>query len=347
MSLNSCLKGYFTLDGCDGSAVGNSGFYLNRLLEGLEFKMLDFIADEQQSNFAGVWSDVQDRAIEMFGHDVRQELAKRYRLKSIAQSVDNQRNIDTSTTTTASAQLRGFILEQDDINDSTDTLSNSNMSQFYIQTIALYGSNYSGNVTYYIYDLDTGDTLKTGTIVSVANTWVSIDIYEYYDVKRVFVCYDATNVNSVSQSSVNLENALNCQYLGVELNGATASTGTPTTVTEGNDMFGLTAVWNVACKWDNLICQNLDNFKMAFAYCLGIEICNQRMYTSRLNEFTIFDREQSAGLKQLYLVKYKGGILDDIEYQGLLTQSIQGVNINKHDACIECDADIMFAESLP
>lgn len=343
MSLNTCLKGYFTLDGCTSPTLGNSGFYLNRLLEGLEFKMLDYIANEQQSDFNGVWSDVQDRAIEMLSHDINQEFNKRYKLKTIRQSVDNERDIDTTSTTAGSAQQRGFILER---NQSGDDYVNSNLTQFYVQTIALYGSNYNGAVTYTIYDLDTGNTLKTGSITSVANTWVNVDIYEYFDARRIFVSYDATNLNSVAMSSTDLENALNCESLGVELNGATSDPSTPTVLTEGDDMFGMTAVWNLSCKWDNLVCQNKDNFKMAFAYLLGAEICNERMYTSRLNEYTIFDRDHSAGLKQLYMVKYKGGMLDDIEYDGFLEQSIKGINIDKHDACIECDSDVKFADAL-
>jgi len=345
MSLNTCLKDYFTLDGCSGATLGNSGFYLNRLLEGLEFKMLDYIADEQQSDFNCVWSDIQDRAIEMFGHDVRQELNKRFRLKGIKQSVNNERNIDTTTTTTASVQQRGFVLEQ---YTSGASLVDSNLQQFYVQTIALYGSTYTGDVAYTIYNLDTADVLKTGTIASVANTWVSVDIYEYYDCGRIFVSYDATNVDSVLQSTSDLENAVNTAGFGdgLMLNGATSAPGTPTTITKGNDAFGLTATWSVVCKWDNLVCQNIANFKMALAYCIGSEICNQRMYTSRLNEYTVFDRDTSAGLKQLYLTKYKGGILDDIKYDGLLTQSIEGINLNKHDGCIECNADINFTDAL-
>jgi hypothetical protein len=353
--INACLKDYWKLEGCSGSTVGNSGYYLNRFLEGLNLEMLDFISSEQQSNFAGTYSDCQDRAIEIFKHDVRQELAKRYRLKSIKQSVDNERNIDTSTTTTASAQWRGFMLEQ---NTSTSKLTNSNLSQFYVQTIALYGSNYSGAVTYNIYNIDTGAVLSTGTITSVANQWNSVDIYEYFDAKRIFIAYDATNLNSVEQDIADLENAVqNPEFDGVDycfddygynvrMNGAVAENATPTTITKGNDAFGLSAVWNLTCTFDNLVCQNIDNFRNALAYCIGIEICNERQFTNRLNEYTVFDRDQSMELKKLYMVKYKGGFIDDIEYQGLLTQSIEGVNMDKHDACLECDADVNFTDAL-
>ena len=128
------LKNYFALDGCTASTLGNSGYYLNRLIEGLEFKMLDYISNEQQQNFNGVWDDVQNRAIEMFKHDVRQEFNKRFRLKGLKQSVDNGKKIDVSITTAKAPQYRGFTLE---MNQDDNTLVSSNLQQFYIQTISI------------------------------------------------------------------------------------------------------------------------------------------------------------------------------------------------------------------
>jgi hypothetical protein len=355
MSLTTCLTDYIGISGCTPTTTPDSGIYLDRFLQGVELKMIDQIATEQQADWTGVWADVQSRAIKQFEADVRQAFNERYRIKSISQSVDIQKVIDTTSTTTASAQQRGFALQ---MNTSDGSYVGSNMSEIYIQDLYLY-SDYVGSVTLTIYDLDDGSTLKTKT-QTMASGWNTIRILESYPSRNIFVSYDATNINSVSQDITKLKTAVNFDQnnddfglyydygvicCGVQISGATSEPSTPTTLTKGNDVFGLSGTFGLVCKWDTLVCNNLKTFETAFAYCLGIELMNERLYSSRLNEFTMFDREQSAELKQLYLVKYRGGILDDITYDGLLTQSVLGVNMDKHDCCIECDSDLTFAEA--
>lgn len=359
MSLNTCLKGYFTLEGCDTSTLGNSGYYLNRLLEGLEFKMLDQIANEQQSTFAGVWSDLQDRAIEMFSHDLNQQMNERFRLKGIKQSVDmGLDSLDDASAISGASKLRGFKLEQ---NSATDTLTDSNLAQFYIQTIKFYAGSTEDDITFNVWDLDRNRILGTYTKTSItANQWHTLDVYAHFDAKRIAVLYDATSrdtysfdISKIRQAVQNPQVSDNFYFdefndygCGVDIRGYQSQGSATNQVELGNETYGVSAEWSLVCKWDNLVCQNKDHFKMALAYCLGVEICNQRLYTSRLNEFTIFDRETSAGLKQLYLTKYKGGILDEIQYDGLLPVAVRGMNIDKHDGCIECNSNMNFTDAL-
>ena len=63
MSLTTCLTDYIGISGCTPTTVPDSGIYLDRFLQGIELKMIDQIATEQQSDWTGVWADVQQRAI--------------------------------------------------------------------------------------------------------------------------------------------------------------------------------------------------------------------------------------------------------------------------------------------
>ena len=72
--------------------------------------MIDKLADEQQVDFNGVWDDVQERAVRRLKTDVNAEFKKRYKLKNITQSIDLERDIDTTSTTAAGAFYRGFTL---------------------------------------------------------------------------------------------------------------------------------------------------------------------------------------------------------------------------------------------
>ena len=45
-------------------------------------------------------------------------------------------------------------------------------------------------------------------------------------------------------------------------------------------------VFNLECSVSNFVCQRIDSFKDAFLYKLGIEFCNERIYSDRINRYT-------------------------------------------------------------
>lgn len=356
MSLTTCLTDYIGISGCTPTTEPDSGIYLDRFLQGVELKMIDQIATEQQSDWTGVWADVQQRAIKQFESDVRQAFNERYRIKSVSQSVDIGKITETVVPLPIRfTQFRGFTLEMN--TDGGDYVG-SNMSEIYIQELYLW-RDFGGQTDIKIFDLDDNTLLfskDTGTLVT---GWNTVRVLQSFPSTRIFVSYYADSEQSEKLDLTKVKNAVNFTHnddwgfnvdysvvcCGVQINGALAQELTPTVITKSNETYGLSGIFGLVCKWDSFVCANLKTFETAFAYCLGIELMNERLYSSRLNEFTMFDREKSAELKQLYSVKYKGGILDDVTYDGMLTQSVLGVNIDKHDCCIECDSDVTFMDA--
>lgn len=74
-----CLRDYIGLSLCGAYESPASGVYINSL-PGLSIESIEKIADQEQVNYLGVWSDVQDNAIEHFKIDVRSEISKCYQL---------------------------------------------------------------------------------------------------------------------------------------------------------------------------------------------------------------------------------------------------------------------------
>lgn len=74
-----CLRDYIGLSLCRAYESPASGVYINSL-PGLSIESIEKIADQEQVNYLGVWSDVQDNAIEQFKIDVRSEISKCYQL---------------------------------------------------------------------------------------------------------------------------------------------------------------------------------------------------------------------------------------------------------------------------
>jgi hypothetical protein len=333
MSLN-CLKDHIGIQGCAGSTPP-SGIYINQL-PGVDLKGIDKLADDQQVNFQGVWDDVQERAVRKFRNDVVAEFNKRFKLKTVMQSVDIQRKIDTSSTTSAATEYRGFVLE---LNREDENYVASNLQNIYLQTLYLYLPD-AVNSTIKVYDLDTETELKTSALTGTFG-WNTISVLVNYDYRRLYVCYDSTSVNSIEQDITLLKDAVlfngsyKTDFGNIEIRGASSTIADKFNITYGNDTFGLTGIFSVVCTFDNLICNNISTFETALLYCLGTELMFEKMYSNRLNEYTLLNKEKAKEMMQHFYDEYKAE----------LQTAINGINLNLNDFCLECNAPIRHVDA--
>jgi hypothetical protein len=351
--MNYCLQDYIGVKACSIATVPESGIYINNL-PGIELQNIEQLANDEQINFVGVWNEVQARALRRFRNDAIAMFAERYQLRQIQQTVNLQKNIDKTSVTPAAAQWRGFTIE---LNYENDTVVRSAMQDIYLQHINLY-LPLAINTTVKLFDLDLGDEIYT-TAVTGAIGWNNIKVNQSFDARRVFVCYDATLVNSVKQdiSEFYLDNFNHCDgyyytswQIGTtsRLRGA-KSTGLPSTVTSvtgGDNTYGLSAIWSVHCSYDSVICNNKEHFAQALLYCLGSELMTERIYSSRINRWTTVDKNKAIELRKFFEARYKGGVYDEVEYPGELRQAVEGIQLNKNDTCLQCNQKIIFADSV-
>ena len=357
MSLN-CLKNHIGVQGCT-TTTPNSGIFINQL-PGIELEMIDKLADEQQVDFNGVYDDIQERAVRRLKTDVNAEFKKRYKLKNITQSVDLEREIDTTSTTAAGAFYRGFTLELD---RTDDNFAFSNLETINIQTLSLYFTSLN-STTIRIFDIVTGTELFSLAVAAPASTgWTVIEINQTFSERRLFVTYDATNLAGVNFDVTNLRNGINrsqggCTVVCYSCGGGNrnaelragqaviADTIVESDITFADDLFGLSGIWSVICSFDSLVCNNKEAFTTSLWYLLGIEMMNERLYSARLNEFTSFDRNKAKELRNMYEVKYRGGAIDEIEHEGELVMAIDGINLNLNDYCLICYDNVRYEEAI-
>lgn len=343
MSL-SCLIDHIGIEGCSQDTPV-SGLYINRL-PGIELKALDKVATNDQANFTGVWDDVQERAVRRLRNEANAEFKKRYKLKTITQSVDVEKKIDASTTTASAASYRGYVLE---LNKEEHNYVASNLQGIYIQTLPLYLSG-AVNTTVKIWDLDTKTELFT-LAVTGALGWNTVRVDETFTARRIYVAYDATNVTSVEQDITKLRQAVlyhnhetedeyHClcyswSNLNIEIRGATSTIADKFTITYGEDTFGLSGIFSVLCSYDALICNNLTVFETALWYLLASEFCFERQFTSRINEYTAFDKNKAKDLKEEYEKRY----MDELEV------AIGGIDLDLRDLCLVCNDQFRHADA--
>jgi hypothetical protein len=73
-------------------------------------------------------------------------------------------------------------------------------------------------------------------------------------------------------------------------------------------------------------------------YCLASELMKERIYSNRVNEFTVFDRNKAKELHKLFEAMYKGGVVDEIRYDGELPTIVNSISLSQTDCCLDCVA---------
>lgn len=347
----NCLTDFIGLNNCSILTTPESGLYLNDL-PGVEIQNIDQIANAEQSTFVGVWNEIQKRALNRFKTDLINEFGKRYRLKQVQQLVNIGKVIDTTEVTASAAQYRGFTVE---LNQANDTHVNSNMQSIFVQALYLYLPA-AVNPTIKIFDLDLGTELYTYSLTGAIG-WNTITVGQYFEATRIFVCYNATAVNSVKLDITKMYLDNNCYFDNwlytywhccsglTKLKGATAATATPTTTTQGQSTFGMSGIFSIRCTFNNVVCYNKEHFGEALLYCLGSELMTERINSSRINRWTTVDKPKATELRKYFEARYKGGVYDDIAYDGELTTAVFGIDLNKRDVCIQCNSDFQFVEA--
>jgi hypothetical protein len=361
-----CLVDFVGLfDGCGGQTP-QSGMWLNQL-PGIEFSNIDGIANSDQINWVGLWSDLQQTAKETFREDVIEEFGKSYMLKQITQTVDLGKVINTTNLTappTANVS-NGLLFET--MYQGGQCIG-SNLEAVYIQEIKFYwqGTNPTPAFTLTFQDADLLNVEMTIVATNVVPGWNVVWVDKLFTAKRLQVLATGNfdNYVQLDLSLFNLDNfggytwgfGGNYAYLyysygtcGIQtrINGITYNNATNIGISNIN-CFGMSAVMSTKCTWDAIVCANKRQFASAWQHLLAIELLNYRLNTSRLNRWASVDKKQGADLQKLLTVKYRGGVDGNgTQYAGKLQSAIKSIVLNDNDGCIRNNAYIKWMEKTP
>lgn len=328
----NCLIDFIGLEGC-GTAVPDSGLHVNSL-PGISLKSVDDTADQEQVTFASVWADVQLRATRRFFTDLRTELSRRFKIKSASQLVDIGEVLG-STTTAASAKYRGLFIDLDGF--TSTSYVQSNFQQINISTIRIYLLA-AVNPVVKIFDAITGTQLFTHTMTGGAIGWNTIDVYEKFTARKVFIAYDSTLAIG---SNLNIENTGCCNdECGSIIYGgesSIASTVKEASITKGNDSFGLSVCYDIQCTYDAFVCCHKELFANPLWYLLGSQLLFELQYSNRINYYTTINAQKAKELRAEF----------ELIYKDELTQVVSGLNMNTLDCCLECNDQVVIKNSMP
>lgn len=336
-----CLKDYIGIK-WPGAAVPDSGLYVNQL-PGVSLKSIDNLANAEQITFLGVWDDVQTRSLTRLRTHVTNYFGKRYQLRSITESLGLPEYFENgSKNTAAGANYRGFTFDMG--------WYASPLAAIHIENLRLYlladAPDLEIKVFNYV-DANSATVIDTFTIQGVAG-WNEIKVQKNYSCYRVFVGYDATDVESVYMPiqngwfGVGAWPGLNywwgvpqSPYQGI-LRGA-QSDKPFANGQELNNSFGLSGRISVVCAFDEILCANKATFAQCLWYLLGYELMTERMYSERLNRYTTIDAKKASELRAEFEATFKEE----------MAAAFDGIELATWDGCIMCNAQVQLVHALP
>lgn len=325
----SCLTNYIGLQ--DVTTSSDSGRYINEL-PGLSTTRFDEIRNTEDYDIDTSWANVERRAIRKFEQRLLR-WADRYfrRLNLIETHVTGQveQNI---TPTTGGSHYVGWLFKEF-WSYSKSTLLNINWVQLYA------GADVT-NGTIYIFNASTGDTIDTILYNATGSQINQIPInkqYPFWKYPNIFVAYDDSEITTKKADEL----PWNPRYLSSITQGRFAKTSTilaDNILQLDSNGQGLVMNYNVQCGLDNYVCQRLANFEEPYMYLLGAEFCNESIYSPRINQWTLLDRDKAIQLRDEFMDSWQ----EMIEGQ-LSTMTMDYFQ----DECFQCERQYNYVANMP
>lgn len=313
-----CLKNSVGIKWCGGDSNPSSGFFINSMA-GVTIKTMEKLTTEEANTFPQVWSDIQDRAIRRLQLAIIAEFSKRYRILNPQGTFNLEKDIDTGTTTIAAAEYRGIYVD-DNYYQTGEEYKLSALQSHYVQTLYFYSPIVQANSVIKVFDYDLNTVLDTLT-QDFAIGWNTIQVNKSYSAYKLFIGVDSTNFNSVDKILPSTT-----ERFPVRVRGGKMSIGADTSTLEiSNNTFGLSGIFSVRCKYDNIICSNIDLFTTPYSYLCASELMLERISSSRWNFITV-DKKQAQELKDHY----------DVEFEKAIATTCGSIELDMNDVCLDC-----------
>lgn len=100
---------------------------------------------------------------------------------------------------------------------------------------------------------------------------------------------------------------------------------------------GLNVKYNVICSVEKVVCENINLFKDAFFYRIGLEILAERMFGYRLNKYMTMTQERYQETFNFY----------NQNYTARLQRSVHSQSMLEDPYCFKCKKTVSMKSSIP
>lgn len=188
-----------------------------------------------------------------------------------------------------------------------------------------------GTIIIYEDDED-GDLLGTYTFDTTTRGKITVPIHADFDADKIFVSitpngYFRKSENRYFTTDHPGSDKLSCSFPCGYGEGA---------VTQVNGG-GVSVTFNVYCSIEKVVCDNINLFKRAFWYRIGVELMIERRLSDRFNRWTTLTTERAEELMTIY----QG------EYDKHLKNSVKSLSMREDPICFQCGSIVDASTVLP
>jgi len=323
-----CLDGIVSPDKTISS---RGGLYAN-LLPGVTLSLLDDLTKDEQVDYLECWDDIYSRAKLNFVNEIQTKLADRFHIDQKLISRETSQFTDT-TNTGSNPGIQIYFYA-------------SKYSRFYVTSIQVYSLTAVSGAVFTFYDTDVNGKVqgtKTADLSIGLNTIYVDQEFEVAD--RLFIGYNSSLVslrqtenryfNNYSYFAFNkLECSYPCFFSGYRFGVEGGEYSCSVFQINGG---GLNVVFNIVCSIEKFICQNINIFKVAFWWRIGVELMMERIMSDRFNRWTTLTTERAKELMDMY----------KSNYDEHLKMSCGNLKMTEDNICFECKSAVSAKPMLP
>ena len=325
--ITDCLNNFIGLRGYCSDTTPESGLYVNDL-SGVSLKLLANLAEEEQKDYSGIWTEIYNRTLHELESDVIIGSQKYFKTNLILENTNTGHYDDPHVTVTSSNELKGNTIELD--------FNQSRYLSVYVNSVQLYLPT-AVNSSIYIYNLLNGvllDTIAFTGTVGINTIQINKTYKTYGQDTQIFVCYDGNDTASIETSD----------FDGSDLaitRGAKIAVGTSVlndNLTFDGDSYGLVVNYNLRCDVSEFICTSKSLFKLPLLYKLGSNIFFEMLTSTRMNKYTISkSRDDIKDLRDEYQEKY----------DNLMKSTLSNMRANEDRVCFNCNRQRNYKYNMP
>jgi hypothetical protein len=314
----SCYQNYVTID---RSIPSRSGLYATDL-PGVELSLLDLLTKEDQADADEFWEMIYKKAWDNFVSDLTHALQDKFYVDSKLIS----RETSQFKTTSSGSGLSGVTIK----------FQLPRYARLHIVSVDIWGIDAYASPEFEIkvFDQDAdGDELASITEETTEGS-NTIFIDQDFNTSKVLVAFDADVYSLRQTENKRYSNSpyisFNCDECYFDCGGYGGR------ITQYNGG-GLNVKYNVVCSVEKYACENINLFKQAFFYRIGLELVYERILGNRINRFMTMTLERQDELKEFY----------NTQYMANLERSVRNTGMDEDPYCFTCKEMITKRKELP
>lgn len=311
-----CFDGYITLS--PSIDTSRSGLYASGL-PGVEEELIAGLSKYTSDSTDDTWDVIYTRACNNLVAD-------------ISTALNNKFFVDLKLLSRVTSQfLTGF-------NSATDlagikiTFQLPRYSRIHIISVSL-----SSEIDYpnpgfnlYVYDKDSQELFTKNQALVTGLNVLTVDTD--FDEDEIFVAYDPSLFSLKSTENKRFESIIDWSSILCEWD-CWGGRGRVEQINGG----GLNVNYVVYCSVEKLVCENLNLFRTALLWRIGVELTAERRFGERLNRFTTMTIERAQELMDYYTTSYEreaGNVM-------------KALNVPEDPWCFNCKNASYVQTSLP